>query len=563
VKSPRRAFLPPSSRSVREIGAVVKTWGGRIPVALVYPNRYATGIANLGFQFVYELLNQQEDVVCERAFLPEDWLRGEKARGSILTLESQTPLRRFEIVAFSVPFENDFPHVPAVLSLSGIPPYASRRSPPHPLVWVGGVTTSLNPEPLAPFVDLFAVGDAEVLLPDILDIYRRCRRTRRSKGETLAELSQVEGVYIPSLYRVTYDRQGRIRSFRPKENAPERVRRRLARNLSEGVPASRILSRESAFDSMFLVEIGRGCPRRCRFCAAGHVLRPTRHRRFEDLAPVIRDGLSKRERIGLVSSSVCDHPHLHRLCRFILEAGGKVSVSSLRLDALDDELLEVLAQSGHRSLAIAPEAGSQRLRDILGKGITEEQILEAVGRIARAGIPRLRMYFMVGLPWERWQDVEAIEELVRRILHRCRQELKGKEFERVTLSINPFVPKPFTPFQWHPFEEVSELKSRIRHLQRVFRRDRRILLLHEPPKWARIQALLSRGDRRVGRVVGLVAQGTPWDKALREVNLNVEFYTRRHRTLEEILPWDFIDHGFSKEDLWTDYEQARRIAQAD
>lgn len=529
-------------------------------MALVYPNRYATGMSNLGFQFVYHLLNQEPDVVCERAFLPEA-PEGEYLDTGIpaLTVESRKPLRRFEILAFSVSFENDYAHVLALLASSGIPLEASRRHPPHPLVLVGGITTSLDPEPLAPFVDLFAIGEAEELLSDLLKTYRQCRNERRTKGECLEALSQVPGIYVPSLYEVRYDKLGRIRSFKSRGAAPSRVLRRMARDLSGTIPASKISTSSTAFESLFLIEIGRGCSRRCRFCAAGHVFRPTRYRGLEDLLPAIGEGLKQGKRIGLVSSSVCDHPEIDEICDAILSSGGKVSVSSLRLDALGDNLLKALAGSGHRTLSLAPEAGSQRLRDVIRKGISEEQILDAVARIVAAGIPVLRMYFMVGLPTERWEDVEAIGTLARKVLHRARKVTAGRGLERLTLSVNPFVPKPSTPFQWHSFMEVNELKARIQHLRRSLRKDRSIQVLYEPPKWARIQALLARGDRRVGRVLMLVARGRSWDEALREVNLNPAFYLTRRREYEEQFPWDFIDQGFSKSSLWESYQKALAV----
>ncbi len=535
---------------------MVKDWGGRIPVALVYPNRYAVGMANLGFQLVYSLLNDQEDVVCERFFFPEPGSRGEAAAGAPLSLETQQPLNRFEIVAFSVPFENDYPHVPSLLAASGIPTEAARRHPPHPLVWAGGVTASLNPEPLAPFVDLFGIGEAEVLIPDLLEAYRRCRMARASKGECLESFSGIEGVYVPSLYRVRYDRRGFLVGFQPRGRAPERVRRRAARDLGRVVPTTRILAPDTEFESMFLVEIGRGCPRGCRFCAAGHLFFPTRHRPLESLRPAIQEGISRVGRVGLVSSSVVDHPELREICEAILSGGGTLSVSSLRLDRLDDFLLESLVRSGHRTVSLAPEAGSQRMRDAIRKNISEEQILEAVARVAGAGIPAMRFYFMVGLPLEAMEDVEEIVNLTKRALHRARAATAGKGLDRLTLSVNPFVPKPFTPFQWHPFMEQPALKSRIQYIRRSLKGDRRIQVLYEPPKWSAIQALLARGDRGVAKVIALVAQGTSWDKALREVNLNPAFYLHRRRTREERFPWDFLDHGFTKESLWRAYERA-------
>lgn len=533
-----------------EENPVVKPWGGKITIGLVFPNVYSVGMANLGFQLVYTMLNREEDVVCERVF----WDPSERLPP--LSLETQQPLGRFEILAFSIPFENDYPHLPQMLLRAGIPLDSQNRFPPHPMVWVGGVTTSLNPEPVAAFVDLFAIGEAEALLPELLQKYRSCKELRAGKRECLEGMSSIPGVYVPSLYRVLYDKRGLPRAFRPVGAAPRKVQRRVASDLEAEVPRSFVLGPSSQFESMLLVEIGRGCPRRCFFCAAGHVFHPVRHRSLESLKGIIGEALKLRDKIGLVSSSVCDHPELEGICREVLSRGGKISVSSLRLDRLQDFLLEGLAKSGHKTLSLAPEAGSQRLRDLMGKGIGEEQILDAVQRILSAGIWRLRLYFMVGLPTETRQDVEQIVELVKKLLHLGRKLTRGKGPERITLSVNPFVPKPWTPFQWHVFEEASELKYRIQLIQRQLKSDRRVQVVHEPPKWARIQALLARGDRKLAMVLRLVAGGETWDQAFKEVNLNPDFYLYRNREPDELFPWDFIDQGYPKELLWRIYQKA-------
>lgn len=536
---------------------MLKEWGGKIPIAIIYPNHYSVGMSNLGFQLVYHMLNLERDVVCERLFLPEAGQhRASHPPEPPLSMESQQPLRRFEILAFSVPFENDYPNVLSMLSASGIPLEAGRRLPPHPMVWIGGVTAFLNPEPMAPFVDLFAVGEAEELLPELLQVYRSCRARRLNKAECLEALGQVPGAYVPSLYEVRYDSRGLIRSFRPRGSAPPQVLRRITRDLSQVVPASRILTPMTEFESLFLVEIGRGCPRGCRFCAGGHVFRPTRHRPLEVLMPVLSEGLRRRGRIGLISPSVGDHPQIHDICEEIMSRGGAVSVASLRVDALGDPLLLSLVGSGHRTLSIAPEAGSQRIRDVIQKGLEEDRILDAVQRIAHAGIPALRLYFMIGLPLETQEDVEAVAVLTRKILHRGRKATGGHGFEQLTLSVNPFVPKPATPFQWHPFMEVSELKARIKNLRQHLQKERTVTVTHEPPKWAKIQAILSRGDRRLKEVLVLVSQGKSWPQAFREVNINPDFYVHRAREVDEILPWDFIDHGLSKDSLWRTYRSA-------
>lgn len=534
----------------RETGAVVKPWGGRIPIALVFPNTYPLGMANLGFQLVYSILNEEDDIVCERFF----W---EERTDPPLSVETQSPLGRFEIVAFSIPFENDFLNVPRILKASGIPLEAQKRKPPHPMVWVGGVAASMNPEPLTRFVDLFAIGEAEELLPDLMGLYREMRARRAAKEECLEEMARrIEGVYVPSLYEVTYSERGVISSRAPTKGAPQRVKRRIVQDPDKIVPTTKVMGPGAEFSGMFLVEIGRGCSRRCRFCAAGHLFRPTRQRSFQALLPHLEKGVREKGKVGLVSSSVSDHPELKEICSAILAMGGKLSVSSLRIDGLDDFLLEALAKSGHRTISLAPEAGSQRLRDLVAKGIEEEDVLTAVEKIVNAGIPAIRMYFMVGLPTETREDVDAIGELVKKSLHRARLSTHGRGLERITLSVSPFVPKPWTPFQWHPFMDLGEIKRRLNQLKRILKGERKAVVVHETPNWALVQALLARADRRMGLALSLVPEGMGLKEAMMELNLNPDFYLYRRRERDEIFPWDFLDHGFSKDSLWGIYSRA-------
>lgn len=537
-----------------ERGTVRKDWAGKIRIALAYPNYYHVGMSNLGFHAIYHLLNEYQDVVCERVFLPDEV---GSIRGSVRSIESQRPLDDFDIIGFSISFENDYSNLLTLLTEAGIPRWSSERNTPHPLIIAGGVTAFLNPEPIAPFVDCFLVGEAEPILDVFFDVYRRYSG-QTSLLRALAE--NVPGVYVPALYDVSYHSNGTIAAFRAELPAPDKVRRVAAKDLASWNTCSTILTPHTSFSDTYLVEAGRGCPHGCRFCAAGFVYRPPRFRTIDTLQGCLERGVDSSNRVGILAAAVTDVPHIEELCQKALDRGLELSFSSLRADQITPELLIILRQSGLKTVSIAPDTGSERLRRVINKGITEEDVLRAVDLLVSAGILNLKLYFMVGLPTETMSDVEAIVAFCKKIKHRFLKASRTKKrLGQISVSLNSFIPKPFTPFQWVPFEEIRILKAKIKHVKDGLKRVPNVRVHADVPRWAYIQALLSRGDRRVAQLLSAAHENKGnWAKTLKASVINPDFYVYRERPLDEILPWDFIEHGINKAFFVEEYHKALR-----
>jgi len=561
------------AKLIKEKGFVRKDWGGRLSVALAFPNYYRLGMSNLGFQIVYDLLNQRPDVVVERVFLPEGQemsfcLRSGKG---LLSLESQTPLQRFDLLAFSLSFENDYPNILTILDLGKIPLLAEDRYDPCPLVMAGGVTTFLNPEPLAHFMDFFLIGEAEANLNEFIDLFIGLRVRYTVRAGMLKNLAEnLSGLYVPSLYQPEYYQDGTIKAFLPKENqVPERIIPGCSHQAGYGkgshVPRSTITTPDTEFGDKVLIELGRGCGRSCRFCAAGFVYRPPRVHLESDLRSSIKDAMKNNQQIGLLGAAISDIPGIEDLTSQIINKGGLFSVSSLRADTITRGLLDNLKKVGQRAIAIAPEAGSERLRKVINKHLTRHQIIDAARLIADVGDFALRLYFLIGLPTETREDIDEIVGLVKVIKHHMVKVSAARgRIGRIKLSINCFIPKPFTPFQYCGLEPIPSLKEKQKCLKRALEREGGIRVNSDVAKWAYVQTLLSVGDRRVGPILLMSHKsGGDWAKALRFSNMNPDFFVYRPKGYDEILPWDFIDHGILKGHLIDEHILALRAKESD
>jgi len=570
-------ILPKVAKPARYTGhewnSVVKDWNQvEVRVALAYPDIYEVGMSNLGLMILYDILNREEGVLAERVYAP--WIDMEQAmrRAGIplYSLESRRPLADFDIIGFSLQYELNYTNVLNMLHLAGLSPLAAERGETDPLI-IGGGSCAYNAEPLADFFDLFVIGEGEEVLLELVRAYREFRGTRE---DLLREAAKIEGIYVPSLYDVCYHDDGTVAAVEPLiAEARGRVRKRVVETLPPA-PTKLIVPYVQVIHDRAMIEIQRGCTQGCRFCQAGFIYRPLRERPLEEVLQTVADIVNETgyEEVALVSLSSSDHSQIEPLVRQLTTRYQHpplaVSLPSLRIDSFSVELAEMFQGRRKTGLTFAPEAGSQRLRDVINKNVTEEDLLRTAEAAYASGWRRIKLYFMVGLPTETLEDVVAIADLVKKVRAIGRRHQRKRT--QVNVSLGTFVPKPFTPFQWLPLAGEENLQEKQKLLRRGLRGPG-IGFSWQNPRTTLLEAALSRGDRRLGQVIHRAWQSgarfDAWDelfdeglwwRAFTEAGLDPNFYARRERALNEVLPWDHIDVGVRKEFLIEEYQRSLR-----
>ena len=514
----------------KEKGYSIK--GGRFKVALTYPNFYHVGMSNLGLHIIYQMLNSRAEISCERFFLPNEKIIAEieRANSSLLSVETQTPLNNFNVVAFSISFEQDYFNVVKILKLGKIPILATARTKFDPILIAGGPCATFNPAPLSKIFDAFVIGEAEVILPKLFDVLTA--EENISRADLLQKISEVQGVYVPAATK----------------NFP--VTRQFVQNLDDYPAHSVIITDDTEFN-MYLLETARGCGRHCRFCMAGYCFRRPRNRALKTLQAAVDDAKNFGKKFGLMGAAISDYPQINELCKFILDNNLKMSVASFRADSVTAELVDALAKSGLKTLTIAPEVGSEKMRRVTNKGITEENVFNAVKLGIDAGIKNFKLYFMIGLPFEEMSDVDAIAELV----------IKLKNFVsdgKFTLSVNPFIPKPFTPFQWAAMADKKYLNAALKNLRGKLKKFRDVEIISESLKAAKIQAILSRGDENLAEIVAQSDSPQKFLELFKAANLDENFYLGE-RNFDEVFAWEILNQGVTKNYLWQEFQRAKEL----
>ena len=548
-------------------------------MALCFPDVYEIGMSNTGMRILYRVLNDMPGVWCERVFAPWFDMRDEMRRNSLplWALESGDTLDRFDAVGFSIGYEMAYTTVLEMLSLSGLPLRSRDRESLTPMIFAGG-SACCNGEPMAEFFDLMVVGEGEDVDREVLELLRRAKREGRAKSEFLREASRIGGVYVPSLYEPEYNGDGTLASVSPRQGAPERVTKRIIEDFENSCfPADAIVPNTEIVHDRVGLELFRGCIRGCRFCQAGHIYRPVRARSVNKLLAQGKEALARSgyQEITLLSLSTSDYRGLNDLCDGLLEycepRGIGLSLPSLRADNFSMEITERVQKVRRSGLTFAPEAGTQRLRDVINKNVTEEELLRSCAAAFRGGWNGIKLYFMLGLPTETDEDVLGIAELADRVVHCWRENASNKARGlRVTVSTSCFVPKPHTPFQWEPQVTREEYLRRV-NLLRDNMKARAVTYNWHDAETSFTEAVLSRGDRRVGDLIeGIWRRGgyleswsegfdlSRWTESARELGMDLSFYANRERALCETLPWDHIDMGVKKSHFVHEYEQAHK-----
>ena len=515
-------------------------------VAIVYPNTYFVGMSNLGLHIIYEEINLRSDSVCERIFLPEkkELEAYDKTKTPLMSVETQRPMHQFDVVAFDVTFEMDYFHIPLMLRHGRVPIMGKDRTEFDPIVIAGGPCATFNPEPFADFIDAFIIGEGEGLVSHVLDIIRDGKIEGLDRHAILRQLADVSGVYVPSLYVPIYSEDGKFKGYDIVEGVPKTIKRHFEMLTSGGETV--VATNYTEFGAMYIIEVARGCGRHCRFCMAGYCFRVPRVRPLD----ILKEGVERAEKlgkkVGLMGAAISDYPEVDELVNYIRSKDMRYSCASLRADSLTQAVVDGLADSGQKTITIAPETGSERLRRVINKGISEEHLQNAATLSAKSGIQHMRLYIMIGLPTETDEDIEAIVGLAERTqAHMVEVGCKG----RLTLSINPFIPKPFTPFQWMAMDNQKTVEKKLQYIKKALQKNRRIEVLVESPKEAYIQGVLARGDRRLGAVIAACAadRGSKSFKSeMKAAGLDMDDMNYRERSFDEFLPWSHLDMGMDE-----------------
>ena len=515
-------------------------------VAIVYPNTYFVGMSNLGLHIIYEEINLRNDSVCERIFLPEkkELEAYDKTKTPLMSVETQRPMHQFDVVAFDVTFEMDYFHIPLMLRHGRVPIMGKDRTEFDPIVIAGGPCATFNPEPFADFIDAFIIGEGEGIVSRVLDIIRDGKMEGLDRHAILRQLADVSGVYVPSLYVPIYNEDGEFKGYDIAEGVPKTIKRHFEMLTSGGETV--VATNYTEFGAMYIIEVARGCGRHCRFCMAGYCFRVPRVRPLD----ILKEGVERAEKlgkkVGLMGAAISDYPEVDELVNYIRSKDMRYSCASLRADSLTQAVVDGLADSGQKTITIAPETGSERLRRVINKGISEEHLQNAATLSAKSGIQHMRLYIMIGLPTETNEDIEAIVGLAERTqAHMEKVGCKG----RLTLSINPFIPKPFTPFQWMAMDNQKAVEKKLQYIKKALQKNRRIEVLVESPKEAYIQGVLARGDRRLGAVIAACAadRGSKSFKSeMKAAGLDMDNMNYRERSFDEFLPWSHLDMGMDE-----------------
>lgn len=525
-------------------------------VAIVYPNTYFVGMSNLGLHIIYEEINLRNDSVCERIFLPEkkELEAYDKTKTPLMSVETQRPMHQFDVVAFDVTFEMDYFHIPLMLRHGRVPIMGKDRTEFDPIVIAGGPCATFNPEPFADFIDAFIIGEGEGIVSRVLDIIRDGKMEGLDRHAILRQLADVSGVYVPSLYVPIYNEDGEFKGYDIAEGVPKTIKRHFEMLTSGGETV--VATNYTEFGAMYIIEVARGCGRHCRFCMAGYCFRVPRVRPLD----ILKEGVERAEKlgkkVGLMGAAISDYPEVDELVNYIRSKDMRYSCASLRADSLTQAVVDGLADSGQKTITIAPETGSERLRRVINKGISEEHLQNAATLSAKSGIQHMRLYIMIGLPTETDEDIEAIVGLAERTqAHMEKVGCKG----RLTLSINPFIPKPFTPFQWMAMDNQKAVEKKLQYIKKALQKNRRIEVLVESPKEAYIQGVLARGDRRLGAVIAACAadRGSKSFKSeMKAAGLDMDNMNYRERSFDEFLPWSHLDMGMQEGYLEMEWQRS-------